>query len=108
MSRMPSFSEQRRHPRYVISKPCRVTAGGRDFRCRLKDISAGGAAIKWRTRIEAGAEIEVDMGDIGAYPATVVRVQEDEGVVAVRFVLDDAAQERLTAEITKIFQGMPG
>jgi hypothetical protein len=107
-ARYQDGAEKRRHPRYTISKPARLIVNGRYLHGRLKDVSLGGAALKLRAKLSIGDEVEVDIGDIGTYRAVVVRLEEEEGIIATRFLLDAATEARLSDEITKVFHGVPG
>ena len=101
-SRAPGGREPREHQKFEISKRVTIIRGDLEIEGVSQDISIGGAAIECPAALDAGLSDEIDIEDIGTYPANVVR-RIDSGVVAVRFTITEALAVRMAAQITAVY-----
>ena len=72
-SRAPGGREPRKHRKSEISKRVTIICGNLEIEGVLQNISVGGAAIECSTALDAGFSDEIDIEDIGTYPANFVR-----------------------------------
>ena len=100
-SRAPGGREPRGHRKFEISKRVTIIRGDLEIKGVLQDISVGGAAIECSAALDAGLSDEIDIQDIGTYPANVVR-RIDSDVVAVRFTITEALAVRMAARIAAV------
>ncbi|MBG04416.1 MAG: hypothetical protein CMM59_10120 [Rhodospirillaceae bacterium] len=98
----PGGRERRKHRRFEISKRVTIIHGDLEIEGVLQDISVGGAAIECSAALDAGLSYEIDIEDIGTYPANVVR-RIDSDVVAVRFTITEALAVRMAARIAAVY-----
>ena len=87
-------SDRRKHQRFSVKQPCRVTVGrsmfgGRgDVKGLITDISMGGAAIRFGLAIEKpppiGTPVNLYIAGIGDFPSKVLRCYEGGFAVAFR------------------------
>ena len=101
-SRAPGRRELREHRKFEISKRVTIIRGDLEIEGVLQDISVGGAAIECSAALDAGLSDEIDIEDIGTYPANVVR-RIDSDVVAVRFTITEALAVRMAARIASVY-----
>ena len=101
-SRAPGGREPRGHRKFEISKRVTIIRGDLEIKGVLQDISVGGAAIECSAALDAGLSDEIDIQDIGTYPANVVR-RIDSDVVAVRFTITEALAVRMAARIAAVY-----
>ena len=101
-SRAPGGRETREHQKFEISKRVTIIRGYLEIEGVLQDISFGGAAIECSAALDAGLSDEIDIEDIGTYPANVVR-RIDSDVVAVRFTITEALAVRMAARIAAVY-----
>ena len=76
-------SDRRKHHRYNVEQPCRVTVGRsmfggkNDVKGLITDISMGGAAIRFGIQLEnppkVGTPINLYIAGIGDFPSKVLR-----------------------------------
>jgi len=96
-------AERRVFSRYTMDRGVQISDGERRHGGRLQDISGGGASIQtdddedFGDPLAAGAQIDIDVDDLGFYGGQVIRDLE-EGY-AVRFDMDDAERDELVTEI---------
>ena len=98
----PVGRERRKHRRFEISKRVTIIRGDLEIEGVLEDISVGGAAIECSAALDAGLSYEIDIEDIGIYPAN-VRCRIDSDVVAVRFTITEALAIRMAARIAAVY-----
>ena len=72
-SRVPGGREPQEHRKFEISKRVTIIRGDLEIEGFLQNISVGGAAIKCSAALDAGLSDEIDIEDIGTYPANFVR-----------------------------------
>ena len=99
-----SDKDRRQHPRYEVSKKARTRSNGETHDGRIKDISAGGAAIRTEAKWEKDRVVEVDIEDMEPLEGTVARSLDDG--IAVEFDLDEDDEERLLAEMSEILDSI--
>ena len=91
----PSKPRDRRHgnadrrafPRFSVDLPAHLSINGRSARCRLVDLSAGGALIRTRRQVAVGDMISVDLPHCGPTIGTVVRLTPSHVAVSFRGLL---------------------
>lgn len=96
-----SVQERRRGKRYKVDKAVTIRDGAEQRNGRLKDISAGGAAISADdvdAFIDDDQELELELDDFGTLAGNVVRTLDDG--FAMEFDLDEEGEEQLISEIT--------
>ena len=98
--------ERRRRRRYFVTKTVRTSAEERRHDGAVKDISGGGVAIQPAAEFEAGTEVEIEIEDMGTFPARVTRIDDDEDLFAVAFEIHEDEEEELVTEITRIHDGI--
>ncbi len=86
--------DKRKHRRFIVNQPCRVTIGHRAFRNKenlkglIVNISRGGAAIRFGLQLEKpppkGTPVNLYIGGIGDFPSKVMRTYENGFAVAFR------------------------
>ncbi|NQW09510.1 MAG: PilZ domain-containing protein [Alphaproteobacteria bacterium] len=82
-------AERRRHPRYQVSAPLRVTVGDTVVECRLEDVSVGGVRLVPPIAAEPGTSIVVHDPNSGLELAGVI-VAHDPGGTRARFDSENA------------------
>jgi hypothetical protein len=93
--------ERRRGKRYKVDKAVTIRDGAEERNGRLKDISAGGAAVSAEdidVYFDEEQELELELDDFGTLPGNVVRTLDDG--FAMEFDLDEEGEEQLISEIT--------
>ena len=93
-------ADKRRHPRVPTDKTVRARSNGREHKGRLKDISAGGAAINSDESLNADDPVDIEIEDMKELTAKVTRSLDDG--YAVEFDLDDGDAEYLLDEMSAI------
>lgn len=93
---------RREHKRVFISKPATIADGDQEVAGRILNISAGGAGIRLDVQLLDHTKITVDIENIGAIPAKVVRQMQDG--VGVKFELSEEKEQRFIQQITKIIE----
>lgn len=99
--------ERRRLTRFSVAKTVRTRSADNEHEGQLKDISGSGAAIEPSAGLETGADVEVDIEDIGVFPGQVSRTPEDD-LFAVAFDIDEAGEDNLVDELTRIHDDILG
>ncbi|MDP7390760.1 MAG: hypothetical protein QGH07_02760 [Alphaproteobacteria bacterium] len=100
--RAPGGREPWEHQKFEISKRVTIIRGDLEIEGVLQDISVGVTAIECSAALDAGLSDEIDIEDIGTYPANFVRRIES-GVVAVRFTITEALAVRMAARIAAVY-----
>ena len=96
--------KRRSHRRYTMSQPCRAIFGGREYRCRVMNMSVAGARIVFDMKVAEhpftlevqpprGSLVELLLEGIGRLKTKVV--WQDLAGVAVEFDLDQEEDKRL-------------
>ncbi len=104
---MDRDADKRRHARRAISRPARAVAGARELTGSVKDLSAGGAALRLDSPAESldeDALIDLYIEDMEPLPGHLARIFEDG--IAVEFDLDEAEEDRLRAEVMEMHDAM--
>ncbi len=97
--------DRRTHQRFDIERTLRAVANGELRLGRITEVSASSAAIHLDKPLEEGTEITLDIEDLGSFSGCVVGPPRD-GLVPIKFDIDEEAEDRLIAEIMKIYNGM--
>lgn len=71
---MTDGPDKRRHPRHEIPIEGTLKSGGNEAPCKVRNLSAGGALLEVDLPLRPGHLVTVDLPDIGAHSARVVRV----------------------------------
>jgi hypothetical protein len=66
--------EKRQHPRHEIPLEGVLRSGGNEAPCKVRNLSAGGALLEVDLALRPGHLVTVDIPEIGAHSARVVRV----------------------------------
>ena len=66
--------DKRQHPRHEIPLEGTLRSGGNQAPCMVRNLSAGGALLEVDLPLRPGHLITVDIPEIGAHNARVVRV----------------------------------
>jgi len=98
-------SDRRDHLRLDMEKTLRAVANGELRLGRVKDVSAGGAVVYLDQPLDEGTEITLDIEDLGSYTGTVSGAARD-GLVPIKFQLDQEAEDHLVAEIMRAYNNM--
>lgn len=96
-----AVQERRRGKRYKVDKAVTIRDGVAKRNGRLKDISAGGAAVSAEdvdALFDEDQELELELDDFGTLAGSVVRTLDDG--FAMEFDLDEEGEEQLITEIT--------
>ncbi len=104
---MDRDADKRRHARRAISRPARAVAGARELTGSVKDLSAGGAALRLDSpaeNLDEDALIDLYVEDMEPLPGHLARTLEDG--IAVEFDLDEAEEDRLLAEVMEMHSAM--
>lgn len=97
--------ERRVHQRFDIERTLRAVANGELRLGRITEVSASSAAIHLDQPLEVGTEITLDIEDLGSYTGRVAGPPRD-GLVPIKFDMDEEAEDHLIAEIMKIYNDM--
>jgi len=97
-----SGGERRHNQRFDIERTLRAVANGELRLGRVKEVSAASAAIYLDQPLEEGTEITLDIEDLGSFSGRVTGPPRD-GLVAVKFDLDEEEEDHLIAEIMRIY-----
>ncbi len=104
IQRVREYSDDRRRsPRFSLSRPVTATlADGRKVMGSVRNLSVDGGSLflTGETRLEPGALLEFELGDLGALGARVIR--HDNSEVVVRFTADDERKKDLLTWIRAI------
>lgn len=94
--------EKRSNQRFDVERTLRAVANG-EFRLgRLTEVSAASAAIHLDKTLDEGTEITLDIEDLGSFSGRVAGPPRD-GLVPVKFDLDEKEEDHLIAEIMRIY-----
>ncbi len=100
------LAEDRRiHQRFDIERTLRCVANGELSLGRITEVSASSAAIHLDQPLEEGTEITLDIEDLGSFSGCVAGPPRD-GLVPIKLDMNEKAEDRLIAEIMKIYNGM--
>ena len=94
--------ERRQHQRFDIERTLRAVANGELRLGRVKELSSQSAAIHLDQPLEEGTQITLDIEDLGSFSGYVAGPARD-GVVPIKFDIDEKAEDHLIAEIMKIY-----
>ena len=97
--------ERRQHQRFDIERTLRAVANGELRLGRVKELSAKSAAIHLDQPLEEGTETTLDIENIGSFTGHVAGPPRD-GIVPIRFDMDEKEEDQLIAEIMKIYNGI--
>ncbi|NQV84691.1 MAG: PilZ domain-containing protein [Rhodospirillales bacterium] len=93
---------RRTNQRFDIERTLRAVANG-EFRLgRVAELSATSAAIHLDKELDEGTEITLDIEDLGTFSGYVSGPPRD-GLVPVKFNLDEKEEDHLIAEIMRIY-----
>ena len=93
---------RRGNQRFDIERTLRAVADG-EFRLgRVAELSATSAAIHLDKDLDEGTEITLDIEDFGSFSGYVAGPPRD-GLVPVKFNLDEKEEDHLIAEIMRIY-----
>lgn len=92
--------ERRNHPRYDLPKPASASTGDEVVEGVIRDISAGGVALRTDERLTIGQQINLEIDGMMGVTGHVVRSLEDGFVVALDLDDDDGAN--FVAEVLRI------
>ena len=70
---MSDGPEKRRHPRHEIPLEGTLRSGGNEAPCKVRNLSAGGALLEVDLPLRPGHLVTVEIPEIGAHNARVVR-----------------------------------
>jgi len=102
----PGGRERRKHRRFALRKQVTIFLGETVYEGTLRDISVGGAAIECRAALDGAASYMIEIEDIGAYPANIVR-RIDADSIAIRFTITEALAVRMAARIATAYLEKP-
>jgi hypothetical protein len=71
---MSDGSDKRRHPRYEIPVEGTLRSGSNEAPCKVRNLSANGALLEVDMPLRPGHLVTVDIPQMGAHNARVVRV----------------------------------
>ena len=94
--------EKRINQRFDIERTLRAVADGELRLGRLTEVSATSAAIHLDKVLDEGTEITLDIEDLGSFTGYVAGPARD-GLVPVKFNLDETEEDHLIAEIMRIY-----
>ncbi|MCH7944167.1 MAG: PilZ domain-containing protein [Proteobacteria bacterium] len=87
-------SDRRRHRRFTVNQPCRLTIGRSFFRGQgdvkglITNISKGGAAVRFGLQMAkpppVGTPVNIYIGGVGDFPCKVMRCYADGFAVAFK------------------------
>ncbi len=97
-----SDNERRQNQRFDIERTLRAVANGELRLGRVKEVSATSAAIHLDQPLEEGTEITLDIEDLGTFSGRVAGPPRD-GLVPIKFDIDEKEEDRLIAEIMRIY-----
>ena len=98
-------ADRRVHQRFDIERTLRAVANGELRLGRVKEVSASAAAIHLDQPLEEGTKITLDIKDLGSFSGQVAGPPRD-GLVPIKFDIDEKEEDHLIAEIMKIYNGM--
>ncbi|MEE9318463.1 MAG: PilZ domain-containing protein [Rhodospirillales bacterium] len=98
-------ADRRVHQRFDIERTLRAVANGELRLGRVKEVSASSAAIHLDQPLEKGTKITLDIEDLGSFSGQVAGPPRD-GLVPIKFDIDEKEEDHLIAEIMKIYNGM--
>ena len=93
------------YQRFDIERTLRAVANGELHLGRITEVSVSSAAIHLDQPLEEGIEITLDIEDLGSLSGRIAGPPRG-GLVPIKFDMDDEAEDRLIAEIMKIYNGM--
>jgi len=85
--RRSSPSDRRAYPRFEVDLPAHLEIDGKSARCRLIDVSAGGALLRTRRVMMVGDTVSVDLPHCGPTLGKVVRLTPSHVAVSFRGLL---------------------
>jgi methyl-accepting chemotaxis protein len=84
---------RRSYERIEVDLPAVLTADGREWRCRVRDLALGGACVDVAVPFEIGAAFSLHLSSVGAVAGRLAGVSD--GMTRLQFVLNSATQDRL-------------
>jgi len=100
-----SGGERRLNQRFDIERTLRAVANGELRLGRVREVSATSAAIHLDQPLDEGTEITLDIEDLGSFHGHVAGPPR-EGLVPVKFDLNEKEEDHLIAEIMKIYNNV--
>jgi hypothetical protein len=94
--------DRRQYSRVAMLAQAVLIQGDAPRLCRLRDVSAGGAAIATKSKPAVGVPVALFADEIGRLDAVVVR--HTERGVALRFIADDHKCQRIRQKLTDYSQ----
>lgn len=85
--RRSSARDRRAYPRYSVDIPAHLEINGKSARCRLVDVSAGGALLRTTRTMMVGDTVSVDLPHCGPTLGKVVRLTPSHVAVSFRGLL---------------------
>ena len=96
--------DRRGHARYAVNQPCRAVFGGREFRCRIENLSVAGANVALDMKMAEhpytldvqpplGTSLQLHLEGIGLLQTKVVWTGRHG--LAVEFDLDEETDKRV-------------
>jgi methyl-accepting chemotaxis protein len=93
--------DRRSSPRYLVSLPCRVTAGGQTSRAQVADLSDTGAQLRDAQTLVAGSRGILDIDGVG-FPLPFVVKLSERGVLRMEFALDEATAAKFSGTAARL------
>lgn len=103
MIKTAEIGDLRQYRRYAARKPLRALVEGVDDRMEIRDVSAGGAALKapdGHVKMDNNQFVELHLDSVGELSGRVVRTYE--GGAAVQFDIDDDRRDTLEATLRRM------
>ena len=94
--------ERRVNQRFDIERTLRAVANGELRLGRVAEVSATSAAIHLDKILDEGTEITLDIEDLGSFSGYVAGPPRN-GLVPVKFNLNEKEEDHLIAEIMRIY-----
>ena len=85
--RRQSPQDRRAYPRFSVDLPAHLEINGKSARCRLVDVSAGGALLRTSRSLMVGDTVSVDLPHCGPTLGKVVRLTPSHVAVSFRGLL---------------------
>ena len=94
--------EKRSNQRFDMERTLRALANGELRLGRLTEVSARGCALHLDKELDERTEITIDIEELGSFSGHVAGPARD-GLVPVRYDLDEKGEDHLIAEIMRIY-----
>src|SRR5689334_9428150 len=85
--RRSSAKDRRAYPRFEVDLPAHLEINGKSVKCRLVDVSAGGALLRTARAVVVGDTVSVDLPHCGPTLGRVVRLTPSHVAVSFRGLL---------------------